>query len=113
MGDSSSASISLSTASGSFIPSPEKNLMPLSSNGLCEAEIMIPAERRSARVRNATAGVGIGPTSSVSTPAAERPDSSADSSMYPEMRVSLPISTAGRLRWGGATSARESTLPAQ
>ncbi len=87
--------------------------MPLSSNGLWEAEIITPADSRSARVRKATAGVGIGPTRKVSTPAAERPDSSADSSMYPEMRVSLPISTAGRLRWGGAMSARESTLPAQ
>jgi hypothetical protein len=63
------------------MPSAEKNLMPLSSNGLCEAEIMMPAESRSAFVRKATAGVGIGPTRSVSTPAAERPDSSADSSM--------------------------------
>jgi hypothetical protein len=81
MGASSSDSISRSTASGSFMPSAEKNLMPLSSKGLCEAEIMIPADKRSARVRKATPGVGIGPTSSVSTPAAESPDSRADSSM--------------------------------
>ncbi len=80
-GWSSAASISRSTASGSFVPSAEKNLMPLSSNGLCEAETMMPADRRSARVRNATPGVGIGPTSIVSTPAADSPDSSAASSM--------------------------------
>jgi len=80
-GASSIASISPSTASASFMPSPEKNLIPLSSKGLCEAEIITPAERRSALVRNATPGVGIGPTRSVSTPAAERPASSADSSM--------------------------------
>src|SRR5262249_19040261 len=48
-------------ASGSLVPPEEKNLMPLSSNGLCEALITMPAERRSARVRYATAGVGRGP----------------------------------------------------
>jgi hypothetical protein len=63
------------------LPSAEKNLMPLSSKWLCEAEIITPAERRSARVRNATPGVGIGPTRYVSTPAAENPDSMAASSM--------------------------------
>jgi hypothetical protein len=50
-GRSSSRSIAFSVASGSFTPSPEKNLMPLSWYGLCEALITMPAESRSARVR--------------------------------------------------------------
>ncbi|MNP30634.1 hypothetical protein D3C76_1237140 [compost metagenome] len=37
------------------------------------------------------AGVGIGPSSITSAPAATRPASRADSNMYPEIRVSLPI----------------------
>ncbi len=45
------ASIASSTASGSLAPAAEKNLMPLSSNGLCEALTTMPADSRSARVR--------------------------------------------------------------
>jgi hypothetical protein len=51
IGWSIAASISSSTASGSLVPCSEKNLMPLSWKGLCEAEITTPADRRSARVR--------------------------------------------------------------
>ena len=40
----SAASISSSSASGSFIPSREKNLMPLYAGGLCDALITTPAE---------------------------------------------------------------------
>jgi hypothetical protein len=32
-----------SSASVNFSPAPEKTLMPLSSNGLCDAEITTPA----------------------------------------------------------------------
>jgi hypothetical protein len=46
---------------------------------------------QAARVRNAMPGVGIGPTSSTSTPIEHSPDASAVSIMYPEMRVSLPM----------------------
>src|SRR4051812_32459232 len=45
-----------------------------------------------------------------STPAAENPASSAASSMYPEMRVSLPMQTAECWRWPLTSPAR--TLPA-
>src|SRR5688572_27327169 len=38
-------------------------------------------------------GVGIGPVSHTSTPAATKPASSADSNMYPDTRVSLPMIT--------------------
>ena len=37
------------------------------------------------------AGVGMGPSRLTSAPADTRPDSSTDSSMYPETRVSLPM----------------------
>ena len=36
---------------GNLVPCSEKNLMPLSWKGLCEAEITTPADSRSARVR--------------------------------------------------------------
>ena len=50
-------------------------------------------------------GVGIGPSKQISTPAADSPASSADSNMYPEIRVSLPIST-------GPSPSLANTLPA-
>ena len=81
IGRSICCSIDSSVSSGSLKPSPEKNLMPLSGYGLCDALITTPAESRSARVRYATPGVGNGPQSSTSTPAAENPASSADSIM--------------------------------
>ena len=40
--DMTQALISSSTASGSFMPLRLKNLMPLNSGGLCEAEMTIP-----------------------------------------------------------------------
>jgi hypothetical protein len=48
-------------------------------------------------VRYAIAGVGIGPNKPTSTPADRKPASSADSNKYPEIRVSLPITTLGFL----------------
>ena len=55
--------------------------MPLSSNGLCEAEIMTPRSARIERVSIATAGVGIGPSRSTSMPTEVKPACSADSIM--------------------------------
>ena len=55
--------------------------MPLSWNGLCEAETMTPRSARSERVRKATAGVGIGPSSSTFMPTEVKPAVSAGSSM--------------------------------
>jgi len=52
------SSISASRASGNFNPSPEKNLMPLSSKELCDAEMTTPASARRLRVMNAMPGVG-------------------------------------------------------
>ncbi|CFN63371.1 Uncharacterised protein [Bordetella pertussis] len=50
-GSSTACSMAASMSSGSFMPWAEKNLMPLSWYGLCEALITIPAARRSVRVR--------------------------------------------------------------
>ena len=51
--------------------------MPLSSKGLCEAEIMTPRSARMERVSIPTAGVGIGPVSSTSMPTEVKPATSA------------------------------------
>ena len=76
-----SASISRSTSSDSLKPSGPKILMPLSSYGLCEAEIMTPISARIERVSMATAGVGIGPSRSTSMPTDVKPACRADSIM--------------------------------
>jgi len=55
--------------------------MPLSSKGLCEAEIMTPRSARMERVSIPTAGVGIGPVSSTSMPTEVKPATSAVSIM--------------------------------
>ena len=62
------SSIASSMASGSLVPAPEKNLIPLSAKGLWEALMTIPASAFWVRVMSATAGVGMGPRSFTSTP---------------------------------------------
>jgi hypothetical protein len=73
------ASISASVSSDSLYPSGPNSLMPLSTKGLCEAEIITPRSARSDRVSMATAGVGIGPSWKTSMPTAVKPETSADS----------------------------------
>jgi len=55
--------------------------MPLSSNGLCDAEIITPRSARIERVSIAIAGVGSGPTRITSMPAPVNPATSAGSIM--------------------------------
>ena len=55
--------------------------MPLSSNGLCEAEIITPRSQRIERVSMAMAGVGIGPVWNTSIPTDVKPATSAVSIM--------------------------------
>jgi hypothetical protein len=74
-------SIPASSASDSLKPSGPNSLMPLSSNGLCEAETITPRSARSERVSMATAGVGKGPSSTTSMPTATKPAVRAGSSM--------------------------------
>ena len=80
-GETISASISASTASASLNPSRPNNLIPLSSYGLWEALITIPASARIDEVMNAMPGVGSGPVSQTSAPIDTIPPTSADSNM--------------------------------
>ena len=59
--DSITSSISSSKLSGIFIPLLLKNLIPLNSNVLCEADITTLASAFNFLVKYATAGVGITP----------------------------------------------------
>ena len=87
------ASISVSAAFDSLKPSGPKNLIPLSIAGLWLAEIITPRSARIERVRNPTAGVGTGPSKSTFIPVLVKPAVKALSNIYPERRVSLPITT--------------------
>ena len=62
---------------------------------------MTPRSARIERVSMATAGVGTGPSKSTSMPTEVKPATSAYSIMYPESRVSLPMTTRWRCspRW--------------
>jgi hypothetical protein len=76
------------SSSASFRPSGPKNLMPLSSTGLWDAETTTPAEHPSSRTRCATAGVGRIPAWSTRAPPEQSPATKAASNMGPETRVS-------------------------
>ena len=73
------ASIRISVSSDNLKPSGPNSLMPLSSNELCDAEIMTPISARRLRVSMAIAGVGSGPTRVTSMPAAMKPAVNAGS----------------------------------
>jgi hypothetical protein len=64
------ASTRRSSVSVNFSPRPENTLMPLSSNGLCDALITSPASYPMARVTYAVAGVGITPAVVIDAPSA-------------------------------------------
>ncbi len=65
--------------------------MPLYSGGLCEAEMTMPPSQCSSRTSSAMAGVGMMPASSAVPPIDMMPAATADSSMSPDRRVSLPM----------------------
>src|SRR5581483_11770939 len=91
---SSSRSTSASTSTGSLVPNRLNSLIPLSPNGLCEAETMAPGCPRTwATV--ATPGVGRTPRSMTSAPSVARPADSAAWSSGPDRRVSRPTTKAG------------------
>src|SRR5205085_8809867 len=81
--------------------------MPLSSGGLCEAEITTPEVAARSTVRKATAGVVCTPARSASPPAAQMPETSAFSRSSPEARVSRPTTKVGRpcTSWPSASTA--------
>ena len=73
-----------------FSPAPENTLMPLSSNGLCDAEITTPAVYPMRGVKYAMAGVGMMPAP-VSDPSwLLMPKASSRSIHAPDSRVSRP-----------------------
>ena len=67
--------------------------MPLSSNGLCDAEMTMPASKPSALVRYATAGVGMTPAVVTRAAAEPAPRASSRSIQAPDSRVSRPTSS--------------------
>src|SRR6266508_3104652 len=91
------SSISFSTSSASLYPEAPKNLMPLYSEGLCEAEMTAPASAPRSVVRKATDGVVHTPSRTASPPAEQMPEVRAASRNSPEARVSLPTAMCGRL----------------
>src|SRR6185503_20152828 len=90
-GPSRAASIATSWRSDNFLPSPPRNLMPLSRYGLWEAEMTQPRSASSIEASTATPGVGMTPASSATPPAATMPSTRAASSIGPLSRVSRPI----------------------
>ena len=70
--------------------------MPLYSQGLWEAEIIIPASAPYFFTRYATAGVGMTPKSVTSAPTEVSPATMAASSIGEETRVSIPMRNRGR-----------------
>ena len=84
-------------ASGILRPPAAKSLMPLSAKGLWLAEITAAGAPRS-RATCATPGVGSTPTSRTSAPSAQRPATSAASSIGPDRACRGRRRTAGRCR---------------
>src|SRR3954451_13794415 len=84
-----SSSICSSDASESLWPWESKNLTPLYSGGLCDAEITTPRSSAS----RATAGVGRTPPRIASPPTETTPRAKASSSSTPDPRVSRPTNT--------------------
>src|SRR5688572_12679838 len=89
-GSAMTASTCDSSASVNFSPAPENTLMPLSSNGLCEAEITTPAVYARRGVRYAMAGVGMIPALIRVPPWLLTPNASSRSIQPPDSRVSRP-----------------------
>ena len=89
------ASMAASSSSSSLCPPRDRNLMPLSGIGLCDAESTTPMSTPSSAVRNATAGVGSTPTLLTSTPAEARPADTAAARNSPDARLSRPDDRPG------------------
>src|SRR6476660_4285353 len=85
----SSSSICSSDRSESLCPFESKNLTPLYSGGLCDAEMTTPRSSAS----SATAGVGSTPPRMQSPPTETTPRANASSSATPDERVSRPTQT--------------------
>src|ERR1700738_3751121 len=100
-----SPSYSISPPSESLNPSAPKNLIPLSSIGLCEAEIITPAAASMLLVIAATAGVGTMPSCTTVRPGDVIPATIAPSSIGPDKRVSRPTTMGLSSDWSCAITA--------
>ena len=80
-------------SSASFMPSRPKSLMPLSIQGLCDAEMTIPAENFARARQVGNAGSRHYACVHDSAPAARRPPARAPAIQALDSRVSWPIST--------------------
>ena len=92
--DAMAASRASSSASVSLIPAGLKSLIPLSSDLLCEAETIRPRAAPVSRVIKATVGVGTMPSRTGLSPILVRPAIKAASIIWPERRVSRPMTTS-------------------
>jgi hypothetical protein len=86
-----------SSWSASLYPVEEKILIPLSRYGLCEAEIITPAEKPAVRARKAMPGVGMIPAAMHSAPPRLAPEAIDRSIQSPDSRVSRPMRMRGAL----------------
>ena len=89
-------------ARGSCARRRANSLTPLSAKGLWLAEITAAGRAALASAMCATPGVGSTPTSTTSAPSAQRPATSAASSIGPERRVSRPTTNGCVRRRGPA-----------
>src|SRR6478609_8552836 len=105
-----SASSCSSTSSRSLRPPEANSLMPLSPNGLCDAEIIAAGWPATTEAR-ATAGVGTMPRSTTSAPSEETPAAKAAARSGPDRRVSRPMrhSVPPMMRAAARPSARASS----
>src|ERR1700677_3070991 len=92
----------------SLAPPAANSLMPLSANGLWEAE-MTTAGRSRVADSQASVGVGATPTSITSAPSLASPADSAACSMGPERRVSRPTRKVGAVMLRATARPRAST----
>src|SRR5664280_29798 len=105
---SSSSSMADSISTPSLAPPAANTLMPLSANGLCDAEMTTAGTSRSADSQ-ARAGVGRTPTSTTSAPSLARPADRAAWSIGPERRVSRPTRKVVAVMWRAMARPRAST----
>ena len=107
------ASTSPSSASVNFSPAPENTLMPLSSNGLWDAEITTPAVKPLSGVRYATAGVGTTPGLVRSRPGPRRRGPARAQSTPPTRACRGPARNRTGTAGSSCRSARTSAAPSR
>ena len=101
--------MSSSNSSESLYPLSLKNLIPLYSTGLCDAEIITPASAPYFLVKYATAGVGTTPSTTASAPTDNIPDINADSNISPDILVSFATNILGL--WAPSVNTYAPALP--